>query len=129
MQLGQALEQLGQGEPALDALNVAARLSGGNSKAVSLRGYILARMRRTGEAGEVLHMLETLSHERYVPPYAQALVYAGLGEDTHALQALERALHVRDVHLAFLPVDAKWDAFRQDARFCSLLGACGFAGP
>ena len=128
MQLGQALEQLGKGELALDTLNLAARLSGGNSKAISLRGYILARMGRTREAREVLRMLETLSNERYVPPFAQALVYAGLGEQTHTLQALERALQVRDVHLAFLPVDAKWDAFREDARFCSLLEACGFAG-
>ncbi len=128
MQLGQALEQLEKGEAALDALNVAARFSGGNSKAISLRGYILARMRRTGEAQEVLRMLETLSQERYVPPFAQALVYAGLDEHAHALQALERALQVRDVHLAFLPVDAKWDPFREDPRFHSLLAACGFAG-
>jgi TolB-like protein/Flp pilus assembly protein TadD len=128
MQLGQALERLEKRDSALDALNLAARLSGGNSKAISLRGYILARMGRTREAQEVLRMLETLSNERYVPPYAQALVYAGLGEDTHARQALERALQVRDVHLAFLPVDPKWDPFREDARFRSLLEACGFTG-
>lgn len=128
MQLGQALERLEKGELALDALNMAARLSRGNSKAISLRGYILARMGRTQEAQEVLRMLETLSNERYVPPFAQALVYAGLGEHTHALQALEGALQVRDVHLAFLPVDAKWDLFREDARFRSLLEACNFAG-
>jgi len=128
MQLGQALEQLEKRESALDALNLAARLSGGNSKAIALRGYILARIGRPQEAQEVVRMLETLSSERYVPPYAQALVYAGLGEHTHALQALERALQVRDVHLAFLPVDAKWDPFREDARFRSLLESCGFAG-
>jgi len=128
MQLGQALEQLEKRESALDALNLAARLSGGNSKAIALRGYILARIGRPQEAQEVLRMLETLANERYVPPYAQALVYAGLGERTHALGALERALQVRDVHLAFLPVDAKWDFFREDARFHSLLEACGFAG-
>ncbi|MGA3177228.1 MAG: winged helix-turn-helix domain-containing protein [Candidatus Acidiferrum sp.] len=128
MQLGQALEQLGKGELALDALNLAARLSCGNSKAISLRGYILAKMGRTQEAQEVLRMLETLSNERFVPPVAQALVYAGLREHTHALLALERALQVRDVHLAFLPVDPKWDPFREDTRFRSLLKACGFAG-
>jgi hypothetical protein len=73
-------------------------------------------------------MLDTLSNERYVPPFAQALVYAGLGEHTHALNSLERALQERDVHLAFLPVDAKWDPFRENPRFRSLLEACGFAG-
>lgn len=128
LQLGQALEQLGKGKLALDALNLAARLSGGNSKAIALRGYILARMGRTGEAQEVLRMLETLSNERYVPPFAQALVCAGLREPARALDALEQALEVRDVHLAFLPVDAKWDPLREEPRFCSLLKACGFAG-
>jgi TolB-like protein len=128
MQLGQALERLGEREAALEALNLAARLSGGNSKAISLRGYILAELGRTAEAREVSSMLETLSKERYVPPYAEALVYAGLGERHQALDALERALEVRDVHLAFLPVDAKWDPFREEPRFRSLLRACGFGG-
>jgi tetratricopeptide (TPR) repeat protein len=128
LQLGQALEQLEKRESALDAANLAARLSGGNSKAISPRGYILARIGRPREAQEVLRMLETLSNERCVPLFAQALVYAGLGEHTHALQALEGALQVRDVHLAFLPVDAKRDPFRENEGFRSLLEACGFAG-
>ena len=128
LQLGQALEQLGQGEKALDALNVAGRLSGGNSKAIALRGYILARMGRIREAQEVLRMLESLSKERFVPPYAQALLHAGLAEHGQATDELERALEVRDVHLAFLPVDPKWDGLRKDARFRSLLERCGFTG-
>ena len=128
MQLGQALDRLGEHESALEALHHAARLSGGNSKAISLRGYILAELGRAKEAREVLSMLKTLANERYVPPYAEALVYAGLGEYEQALDALERALKVRDVHLAFLPIDAKWDAFREEPRFRSLLKACGFAG-
>jgi Flp pilus assembly protein TadD len=128
MQLGQALERLGERESALKALNLAARLSGGNSKAISLRGYILAGLGRTAEAREVLSMLETLAKERYVPLYAEALVYAGLGERYQALDALERALIVRDVHLAFLPIDPKWDSFRDEPRFRSLLKACGFGG-
>jgi hypothetical protein len=32
----------------------------------------------------------------------------------------------RDVHLVFLPVDAKWDAYRDDPRFEALLARCGF---
>jgi TolB-like protein/Flp pilus assembly protein TadD len=128
MQLGQALEQLRQNDPALDSLNLAARLSGGNSKPVALRGYILARTGRIREAQEVLNTLDDLSAERYVPPYAQALIYAGLDEPENALDHLERALSLRDVHLAFLPVDPKWDSFRENQRFHSLLKACGFAG-
>jgi DNA-binding winged helix-turn-helix (wHTH) protein/TolB-like protein/tetratricopeptide (TPR) repeat protein len=44
MQLGQALEGNGNNVLALEALENAIQLSGGNSKALSLRGYILGRM-------------------------------------------------------------------------------------
>ena len=127
MQLGQALEQMGQNEPALDVLNLAARLSGGNSKALSLRGYILAKTGRTHEAQQVLGILDKLSGEHYVPPASLALIYAGSGERERALYQLERGLTMRDVHLVFLPIDPKWDSFRSDHRFASLLKACGFA--
>jgi hypothetical protein len=90
MMLGQACEQLGEMDVALDALATASRLSDGNSKPVGLRGYVLARCGQTAAARDVLSMLEDLSRLRYVPPFAAALVHAGLGEDDH---------HLCDVHL------------------------------
>jgi hypothetical protein len=33
----------------------------------------------------------------------------------------------RDVHLIYLPVDMKWDAYRTDRRYGDLLVRCGFA--
>ncbi len=129
LQLGQAHEQLGNSDLALDALQNAGRLSGGNSKVVALRGYLFAKMGRTDEALEVLNTLQAVARERYVPLYAMALVHAGLGEQDKALEQLERGFDTRDVHLIFLPVDPKWDAFRADARFLSLVRRCGFTVP
>jgi DNA-binding winged helix-turn-helix (wHTH) protein/tetratricopeptide (TPR) repeat protein len=129
LQLGQAHEQLGNSDLALEALQNAGRLSGSNSKVVALRGYLLAKLGRTDEAREVLNTLEAVSHERYVPPYAMALVHAGLGQSDTALECLERAYEARDVHLIFLPVDPKWDAFRSQVRFLALLERCGFTQP
>ena len=126
MQLGQAYEQLGNTDLALEALTDAARLSGGNSKAVSLRGYVLAQTGRAKEAREVLRRLEALSRERYVPPYAMAIVHAGLGEREAAFESLDKAYAARDVHLIFLPVDPKWDPYRGGSRFETLLTRCGF---
>lgn len=126
MQFGQACEQLGEPERALNALNDAARLSGGNSKPISLRGYILARTARPQEAHEVLTMLESVAREHYVPPYATALIHAGLGQHDQALDWLNRAFEMRDVHLAFLANDVKWDPLRRDPRFIALLQRCGF---
>jgi TolB-like protein/Flp pilus assembly protein TadD len=126
---GQAYEQAGQPELALDALAVAARFSGANSKAAAFSGYILATTGRRDKAREVLTSLEMLSRKRYVPPFALALVHAGLGERDAVFEWLDRAFDVHDVHLIYLPVDPKWDPFRSDPRFEALLMRCGFAGP
>lgn len=123
---GQALEQLGEGESALRALSAAARLSGQNSKPLSMTGYVLGRSGRTGDARDLLRALEAASGQRYVPPYAIALVHAGLGDADAAFDWLERAYAARDVHLMFLTADAKWDRYRSDPRFGDLLARCSF---
>ena len=125
-QLAQVYEQLGDHESMLRAVEITERFGKANSKMISLRGYVLAKLGRTTEAREVLHTLETLGEERYVPQYAMALVHAGLGERDAAVQSLERALQARDVNLVFLVIDPKWDPFRRDPRFLDLLNRCGF---
>jgi TolB-like protein/DNA-binding winged helix-turn-helix (wHTH) protein len=126
MELGQAYEATGETDLALEALTDAARFSGGNSKAISLRGYILAKSGRPNEAREVLRRLEADAGERYVPPYAMALVHAGLGEREPVFEWLDKAYAARDVHLIYLTVDPKWDPYRADPRFNALLARCGF---
>jgi Flp pilus assembly protein TadD len=126
MQLAQAYEQIGQTDLALAALTDAARFSGNNSKATSLKGYLLAKGGRTSGAQEILRQLESDSRDRYVPPGAMALVHAGLGEREAMFEWLAKAYDARDVHLIYLPVDAKWDPYRLDPRFQALLARCGF---
>jgi len=123
-QLGQAYEQLGKTDLALDALNNAGRLSGGNSKAIALRGYIFAKRGREAEACDVLNTLRAIASGRYVPPYAMALVQVGLGRLDVAFASLQRALDARDVHLMLLTIDPKWDAFRSDSRFLAITSFC-----
>ena len=127
MMRGQAYERAGEPGQAMDALAIAERYSGGNSKTISLRGYIHAKQGRRDQALEVLKGLEARARERYVPPYAFALVRAGLGDRDAAFQWLDRALEVHDVHLVYLTVDPKWDEYRSDPRFDALLKRCGFA--
>jgi tetratricopeptide (TPR) repeat protein len=125
--LGQAEEQLGRPDLALEAFQDAARLASGNTKTMAFRGHVLARLGRAAEARDILRTLESLSGERYVPPYAIALVQAGLGERDAAFASLDRAHEARDVHLVFLPIDPRWDAYRADPRFKVLVERCGFA--
>jgi TolB-like protein/DNA-binding winged helix-turn-helix (wHTH) protein/Tfp pilus assembly protein PilF len=127
MQEAQVYEQLGRADLALQSVLASAGYSGGNSKTHGLRGYILAKTGHPDAAREVLRTLETMSRGgRFMPPYASALVYAGLGERDRAFEWLEKAYDVRDVHLMFLTVDPKWDPYRSDPRFEALVERCGF---
>ena len=62
-----------------------------------------------------------------MPPYAFALIHAGLGEADETFEHLGRAVAVRDAHLVFLTVDSKWDFLRSLPRFRTLLARCGFS--
>jgi hypothetical protein len=83
-------------------------------------------MGRINQAQDVLRTLEDTSREHYVPPYAMALVYAGLDDRDKVFGWLDKAFDARDVHLIYLPVDPKWDSYRTDPRFVALLAKYGF---
>ncbi len=124
-QLAQAYVHLQQNDQAMESLNQANRFSAGNSKALSLRGYLLAKTGGTDEAKEILQTLDAVSRERFVPPYAQALIHLGLGQVDAALDSLDRASAAHDVHLAFLTVDPKWDSLRAEPRFTRMIERFG----
>jgi hypothetical protein len=121
---GQALEQSGQPQLALDALAIAARLSSDSSKPVAFRGYTLARAGRRDEARGVLAMLKAQSRTRYVPPYAMALVHAGLNEHDAVFEWLDRAFTSATYISSFcLSIQ---NPYRSDPRFGALLMRCRF---
>ena len=53
-------------------------------------------------------------------------MHLGRGADDDALAWLTRAYETRDVHLMYVPVDAKWDRLRADPRLTDLLRRSGF---
>ena len=128
LQLAQAAEQLGRTEQALDALGHASATCGDSSKPAALRGYILGRAGRRGDAAAELAALQEATRVRFVPPYARALIHAGLDEADEAFSALDQAIAVRDVNLAFLALDPKWRHLRRDPRFDAVIARCGFFG-
>jgi hypothetical protein len=83
-------------------------------------------LRRTNDAEDELRTLESMARGRYVPPYAMALVHAGLGQRDPVFKWLDLAYDKPDVHLTFLAQDPKWDTFRTDARFRELIERCDF---
>ena len=56
---------------------------------------------------------------------AAALALAVLSRAVAAGDALV-VYCAHDVHLAFLPVDPRWAAYRADPRFLDFVGRCGF---
>ena len=126
LHLAHAHERMGNPAAALRALQDVEERAAGNSKLLSLRGFILASTNRIDEARAVAHALEAIGAERYMPAYAVALVYAGLGDTERALEWLDRAYAERDVHLIFLVVDPKWDLSASDPRFQRLVERCDF---
>jgi tetratricopeptide (TPR) repeat protein len=125
-QLAQACVSLGQPKQALEALSDAARFSHNNTKTIALRAYLFAQTGHVQEAREILQVLEALARERFLAPYCIALAHLGLEDHESALDALDVGYAVRDTHLVFLPIDAKWDPLRQHQRFKALLRRCGF---
>ena len=110
-------QQMGRTNEALEVLAHALRLSNGNSKPVSLTAYLLARTGRANEAREILDTLECRARDAYVPPVALALDISVLNDKEQVFAWLEQALAVRDVHLIYVPWDAKWETLRESKRF------------
>ena len=73
----------------------------------------------------MLDELKTLSNQHYIPPVNIALVYNGLGDQNEALSWLEKACEERDVRLTFLKVEPRWDSFRSNSRFITVLKRIG----
>ncbi len=69
-------------------------------------------------------MMDRAKHE-YIAPTALAKIYARLGDQTRALEWLEKAYRERDVFLGNLKVDPNYDSLRSDPRFQDLLRRIG----
>ena len=65
--------------------------------------------------------LRMLAARRYVPAYAFATVYAGLGDKDQAFQYLDLALAERSGYLDYINVEPTLDGLRDDPRFAALL--------
>ena len=64
--------------------------------------------------------MERRDGEGYVPATSLAALRNALGDSEGALDLLERAYAERDVRLAFLKVDARWNNLRTQPRFQAL---------
>lgn len=124
--MSRAYASKGMWDEAAAAAAAARDLANGNAEAISIIGYAQARAGRTDDARNSVKELESRSTDRYVPHYAIASIYNGLGEREKALDLLEKSFAERDALMVFLKVEPKWDNLRSEQRFVELMRRMNF---
>jgi len=75
------------------------------------------------EAIDIVRQLEAQARQEFVRGYLSALIYAGLGDKTKAIDYLKRQyLNHDNIDPTGISVDAMLDGMRGDPRFKALLG-------
>ena len=64
--------------------------------------------------------LDATSKSRYISPYDIAVVHAGLGDTTAALEKLREAVADRSAWMVFLNVDPRLDGLREEPGFAAV---------
>ena len=118
--LGRAYEQKKLYDLAISELEQAVSLSGGDACYNGSLGHAYAVSGKKEQARLVLHDLEGRTNQAYVPSYAIALIYAGLGENDRALTWLQKAFDDRSTSIAFLKLDPELTNLHSDPRFDQL---------
>jgi len=115
--LGRAYEQKKSYDLAISELEQAVSLSGGDTCYKGSLGHVYAISGKSDRAREVLQDLQGRSEQQYVPAFAIALVYAGLGDNDQAFNWLQRAYDDRSTAMVFLKLDPELGSLHSDPRF------------
>ncbi len=91
----------------------------------SVMGWALARAGRSEEAREIARRLEEQITLTDGDAYSLAIVYAGLGENDNALDALERAFANRSPNIVYLRIEPFFEQLQADPRYRRLQQAAG----
>jgi tetratricopeptide (TPR) repeat protein len=124
--LGSAYENGGMYGEAIAELQKAVQLSAGDPYYEGALGHAYAVSGNARAARRMLVVLKSRSRQQYIPAYAIALIYAGLGEKDKAFSWLGKAYEDRSTSLAYLKVDPVLNSLRADPRFVALVQRIAF---
>lgn len=120
-ELGYAYLQMGRVPEGVEEMEVAAALPGGEYLRASL-GYGYAVSGRREDALKIAMEMELARAKGMARPYEIAIIYAGLGESSKALDLLEQAYQEHSiVHLLLLNIEPAFTTLRSEPRFRALL--------
>jgi tetratricopeptide (TPR) repeat protein len=118
---GWALERLGRGAEAVEALRESVRCSSNSPVMLAGLGHALAVLQDRREALRVAEDLEQLRGDKGLFAYELGVIRATLGDRDEGFRWLTRAVHERSGWIAYLRVDPRLDALHTDPRFDSLI--------
>ena len=118
---GWALERLGRGREAVDALEEATRASSNNPVMLAGLGHALAANHDRRAARRVIQDLERLRGGKGLFAYEIGVIHAALGLTDAAFDWLTRAVQERSGWIVYLPRDPRLDALHGDPRLTTLL--------
>jgi DNA-binding winged helix-turn-helix (wHTH) protein/tetratricopeptide (TPR) repeat protein len=95
-------------------------------EALATLEYIYSMAGDRAESGRQLERLKSLSKSRHIWPFHLAAIYAGWGDKEQAFIFLERALKERNMNMALLKVDPRFDSLSSEPRFIDILQRIGF---
>ncbi|HEX8336670.1 MAG TPA: tetratricopeptide repeat protein, partial [Pyrinomonadaceae bacterium] len=118
-------ERKGMCDEALAVYEQERAFAGDSPMTCAKYAHVLASCGRKAEARAELEQITSRGEARGALCYEVAVVYALLGDREGALEWLGRAAREHAVGLAFVRVDPRLDALRDDARFNELLRRVG----
>lgn len=92
-----------------------------DAEAAASLGFAYAMAGKKAEAQDILNKLQSLSQRRYVSDLYFAIVYAGLKDNDHAIEHLNKAFEARHPGLVLIRIEPMFDALRSDDRFKQLV--------
>jgi len=125
LHLGSVFVEQGRYHEAADEYAKAAAV-GGPAPAVNL-AWVHARAGQRQEAEATLQRLRVSPTERFVPPFAFAMLYLSLGNQERAIDWIEHGLSTPGNGPWFLKVHPRFDMLKSNPRFQALLRREGLA--
>ena len=91
------------------------------TEATASLGFAYAMAGRRSEALAIINQFQQLASRRYVSPLYFAIVYAGLRDNNHAVDYLNKAFDARHPGLVLIRIEPMFDGLRSDERFKQLI--------
>jgi len=91
------------------------------TEATASLGFAYAMAGKRNEAMAIIDQLHRLAQKRYVSGLYFAIVYAGLKDNDHAIEYLNKAFESRHPGLVLIRIEPMFDALRSDERFKQLV--------